>query len=338
MRTTQRTGVLWVALASASVLIGAAVSARAEDSAGTEGCDALVDHLRQAPLEPAPAVWTLSGTDYRVRESRVEDWLRSIDRGRVLRCATQEPAAHALLESRMDDRYHPEARALCVSALASWPEAEKARRRVLAQAVRLSEGWTGWEVDEAVAAGANVMGTPELREELVPILAAARARRARGYDRLRAAVCTDDGQMSDDRAGACSMLPAEAERGWRRSEQPRRWLQRGLDTATYAGVVAAVSLASDHGGGRPVATAAAACGGAAAGVGALWVATRGVHYPKSESDEPGLKVLIAASGIAGGILGGVAGHAFAASPRARAPVTAVGLAPLYLMSIAGTFD
>ena len=35
--------------------------------------------------------------------------------------------------------------------------------------------------------------------------------------------------------------------------------------------------------------------------------------------------------IAGGVLGGVAAHALAASPGARAPVTAVGFAPFPLL-------
>ena len=63
------------------------------------------------------------------------------------------------------------------------------------------------EIDPAVVAAANVMGTPELYEALLPVLAMARAHQALGYDRLRDAVCAGEGAMSDERARACATRP-----------------------------------------------------------------------------------------------------------------------------------
>ena len=42
--------------------------------------------------------------------------------------------------------------------------------------------------------------------------------------------------------------------------------------------------------------------------------------------------------VAGSVLGGIGGYKLAAPPGARAPVTAVGLAPLYITAFAATFE
>ena len=51
-----------------------------------------------------------------------------------------------------------------------------------------------------------------------------------------------------------------------------------------------------------------------------------------------LGALAIGSMVAGGVLGGLTAHALAAQPRAAGPVTAVGLAPVYLFTIALTID
>jgi len=61
-------------------------------------------------------------------------------------------------------------------------------------------------------------------------------------------------------------------------------------------------------------------------------------YPKNVDEELVLKTLVVPSVVAGSVLGGLAAHAIAASPGARAPATAIGLAPLYLFTLALTFD
>jgi hypothetical protein len=262
-----------------------------------------------------------------------------IDRGRIVRCAMQDPAALTEVDEWMDSTYrnHPEARAVCASELASWPGAELVFSGILTRSVR-RVGREAWEIDMPVVAAANVMGTPELREQLVPVLVAAHMSRAVGYDRLRAAVCTNDGMMSGDRARACSTLPREAESEWRASEPPppNRWLVRGGATAVYAGLITAALVETK--GVRTLPTLAGVLGGGVTGL-AVPVCVAAAHdYPRNASDEVLLKALVIPSVVLGGVLGGLAGHAIAASPGARAPVTAIGLAPVYLLTLASSFD
>jgi hypothetical protein len=262
-----------------------------------------------------------------------------IDRGRIVRCAMQDPAALTQMDEWMENAYrnHPEARAVCASELATWPDAELVFSGILTRSVR-RVGRETWEIDMAVVAAANVMGTPELREPLVPALVAAHMRHAIGYDRLRAAVCTNDGTMSDYRARTCSTLPPGAESEWRASEPPppNRWLVRGGATAVYAGLITAARFETK--GVRALPTLAGVLGGGVTGL-AVPVCVAAAHdYPRNASDEFLLKALVIPSVVVGSVLGGLAAHAIAASPAARAPVTAIGLAPVYLLTLASTFE
>ncbi len=252
-------------------------------------------------------------------------------------CSMQDPGVLAELGAWMADEDHPLARAVCVAELATWPGAEAARRTILAGAVRRPEGGS-WEIDPAIVAAANVMGSPEVREQLVPVLAAGHAHHAMGYDRLRAALCAKDASMSGDRARVCSTLPTQAEDGWRRNG-PRAWLIRGFLTVGYGAAIAASIAAQDGEAGRPIATVAGVAGGWVAGVAAAYYGgvAGGLHHEKGETTVEFEGLLIGGS-IVGGVLGGLAAHALAASPAARVPVTVIGLAPLYVISIASTFQ
>jgi hypothetical protein len=262
-----------------------------------------------------------------------------IDRGRIVRCAMQDPAALTEVDEWMDNAYrnHPEARAVCASELATWPDAELVFSGIVNRSVR-RVGREDWEIDMAVVAAANVMGTPELREQLVPVLVAAHMSRALGYDRLRAAVCTNDGAMSGDRTRACSTLPPEAESEWRASEPPppNRWLVRGGATALYAGLITAARFETK--GVRTLPTLAGVLGGGVTGLAVPILVAAAHDYPRNVDEEFVLKALVVPSVVAGSVLGGLAAHAIAASPGARAPATAIGLAPLYLFTLALTFD
>lgn len=259
-----------------------------------------------------------------------------IDRGRIIRCAMQDVLAYNLLATWGDDYYTPEARAVCASAVATWPDAERVRDKFFARGVRRnSESLADWEIDEAIVAAANVLGTVELREQLVPVLVTAHARRALGYDRLRDAVCTDDGRMSSERAQACSALPAGAEHERRRSERPQRWLIAGGTTALYGGLVAGTFLSRNDPEGRWIQTTAGVVAGVAAATTILWVATAD---RRTQADQFALEVEMLGSVVAGAVIGGVTFHALSASPAARAPLTAVGFAPLYLNFLNFTFD
>ena len=228
-------------------------------------CAGLVADLREALKGPAPATEIDFLSLYDLRESRLEDRLRSpspvmppayvqrvtpacraetrrgaapaateaarawtlrtekgwVERGRILLCTMQDPAWLVEAKAWSLDGFQPEARAVCMAELATWPDSGPWGQPGLARAIRRATGsWAAWEIDEAVVAGANVMGTPELREQLVPVLAGAQERRALRYDRLRTAVCTDDGAMSAERARVCSTSTAGAERQWRRSKRP----------------------------------------------------------------------------------------------------------------------
>jgi hypothetical protein len=313
----------------------------------------LEDRLRST-TPTSPSAYTMRVTPACLAEIRrgaapaataaAQAWTRRpergwIDRGRIVRCAMQDPAALGEMDEWMADRYvnHPEARAVCARELATWPDAELVFSGILERSVRRVRRET-WEIDAAIVAAANVMGTPQLREQLVPVLVAAHMNHAIGYDRLRAAVCTNDGAMSGSRARTCSTLPPEAETGWRASEPPppNRWLVRGGATAVYAGLITAAGFETK--GVRTLPTLAGVLGGGVSGLAVPLLVAAAYDYPKNVDEELVLKTLVVPSVVAGSVLGGLAAHAIAASPGARAPATAIGLAPLYLFTLALTFD
>jgi hypothetical protein len=219
----------------------------------------------------------------------------------------------------MDDPLLTDVRAVCAGELATWPGAEPLRGPIIARAVRKRA--FGWEIDPAIVAAANVVDTPELNEQLMPVLAAAHERHALGYDRLRNAVCMDDAEMSAERARTCATLPAGAEDDWPQSERGARWLVKGAATAVFAGAVTAAFVERHDDSGRVVATAA--CVPVTATFGAL--ALGAVGPPHST----GATARMIGGAIAGGVLGGMAAYALAAKPGARAPMTALALAPVY---------
>jgi hypothetical protein len=264
-----------------------------------------------------------------------------IDRGRILLCTMQDPASLGEVAAWTADPDHAEVRAVCVSELATWPGAESVRDQILGRAVRQPAGSRQgrWEIDPAVVATANVMGTPELHEALLPVLAAAHAHQALGYDRLEEAICAGAGTMSEDRARTCSTPPADAEDEWRQSRQTSRLLTTGLATAVFAGAVTGAFVERHDETGRRIATGAGVPLGALIGITTFGVALGSVasrHYksgPHSAGDKVlGATVLVGGS-VVGGLLGGLAARALAASPGARAPVTAVALAPIYLTTV-----
>jgi hypothetical protein len=170
-----------------------------------------------------------------------------IEQGRIMLCAMQDPGSLAEISAWMADAHvYGEARAVCASALATWPGAEPQRFVIATRAVRARGDWRPrWEIDPALVAAANARGTPELREQLVPVLVAAHARRARGYDRLQDAVCTDDGKMSAVRTRTCSTLPLEAEADWWGEDRWKRGLASGALSAAFAGLATAL-VQHDH--------------------------------------------------------------------------------------------
>jgi len=360
------------ALASAALLDLAAGPARAENEAGPRPCVALVDDLRKALAEPAPVLARGLETDRRLPESHLKGRLRltlptmppaytaQVTLGcRAGTCGLTEPAATMATRAWTQRREigfgtvqdlatlgevaasraegnHPEARAVTASELTTRPRALLSGA-LLASAIRLRQGhyWETWYVDPDVVAQANAMGTPELREQLVSVLAAAHAHRAVGYDQLHAAVCTNDGTMSSDRAHACSTLPTEAEEEWRRSDRRNQWLVMGGATAIYAGAVTTALVERDRQTGRVIATATGVADGVFVGVVVGTIAAHPfLNCTRSVCKAAGYAAIVA-GGIAGGVLGGHWAHGLA--PSARAPVTAVGLAPLPLITFVMTF-
>jgi hypothetical protein len=260
-----------------------------------------------------------------------------IDRGRVLLCTLQDPDSLSEVSAWVTGPDHAEVRAICTAELATWPGAAAVRDQVLGRAVRERAGSIEgrWEIDPAVVAAANVMGTPELYDALVPVLVTARAHQALGYDRLRDAVCDGEGPISDDRAPACATLPADSEDGWRESRRTSRLLMSGAVTAAFAGAVAAAIVERHDETGRWIATAAGVPMGAVIGMGVAGtvVSPSVARREKSGTSSTGNKALLVGSMIAGTVAGGLFGawaaHSLAASPGSRGTVTGIALAPMY---------
>src|SRR3569833_2190691 len=228
--SAQRHASTWIVFSAALAVVSAAAAAAAGEAplspeAGSDACAALADKMREALAGPAPPVPALPLIDpgYDDRERNVEDELRST--------APTAPMTYAGWVT-------PACR-------------DQSRRDDGSIAVRTHHGPVAdWEIDEAIVAVANVLGTVALREQLVPVLAAAHAHGALGYDRLRDAVCTDDGMMSSRRAQVCSTVPTGGEHAWRRSRQPWMWMARGGAAALYAGMVAGADVEGKQGGSR----------------------------------------------------------------------------------------
>ncbi len=92
-----------------------------------------------------------------------------VDRGRILLCTLQDPDSLNEVPAWVTGLDHAEVHAICTAELATWPRAEAVRDQVLGRAVRERAGSIEgrWEIDPAVVAAANVMGTPELHDALL---------------------------------------------------------------------------------------------------------------------------------------------------------------------------
>lgn len=259
-----------------------------------------------------------------------------IDRGRIVRCAMQDFPAYNVLADWMADYFAPESRAVCASALATWPDSEHVRADIFARALRENHtSWAHWEVDEAVVAAANVLGTAELREQLVGLLVAAHTHQALGYDRLREAVCASDATMSSARARACSTLPAAAEHEWTHRYRRWQWTIRGVGAVAGAGLVTAAFLTRHQADSRRIPTAVAIPGGAIAGIDAAVLAS---IVRQNKDDEDFLPFWVVGGMLGGAVVGGLGVHELAAWPGARAPLTALAFAPIYMVVLGFTTD
>jgi hypothetical protein len=114
-------------------------------------------------------------------------------------------------------------------------------------------------------------------------------------------------------------------------------LIRGALTAGYGGAVALTYATRDQEFSRGFATAAGVVGGFVTGIAVVYYGGKALKYDVDHQDV-GFEALMVAGFVVGSVLGGIGAHTLAAPPGARAPVTAVGLAPLYITAFEATFD
>lgn len=243
--------------------------------------------------------------------------------GRIVACATQDPAYLSAVPEWLADERHAEARAACFATLATWPGAEPIRPLAYAHVVRKDE--RGWYVDRALL---SVLRHPNAwsrgaRDDLAPALRAAAERRAVGFDTLRAAICADvdNERLSSERARVCAEAGRTSEARWREEQgRTQRWAIRLGATVPYAGAVALAYAGRDSDLGLAVATGAGALAGASLGI------LLGAWAALADADEDLVEVGMLLGTVALGTLGGFAAHAAVEdSPSWRAPVTAGAL-------------
>jgi hypothetical protein len=198
--------------------------------------------------------------------------------------------------------------------------------------------WARWRLSVGLVERAAT-GTPTGRDGFVPLLEAAHARQAVGYDALRAAVCVPDEAASADRARACARLPVEAEEGWRRIDHVERRLFLAAATAVYAGVATASFVNRNDGGVRQLATVTGAADGVLVGALAGALVQAPFHAKGSCQSNACVAVSVTVglgSMIAGGVIMGRWAHDL--GPAARGPLVAAGLVPFYLTTVVWTLD
>src|SRR4029077_18420056 len=123
-------------------------------------------------------------------------------------------------------------------------------------------------------------------------------------------------------ARVCSTLPVKAEDEWRR-HGARPWLTRGALTVASGGAIGLTYATRDREPSRPIATVAGVVGVCLTGTTAVALGAIALgKYDGHGEPDIGVQVVALLSGVAGGVLGGFGAHALAASPSARAPVTA----------------
>jgi hypothetical protein len=119
---------------------------------------------------------------------------------------------------------------------------------------------------------------------------------------------------------------------------------RGVATAAYAGAITAAAVERNREAGREIATVAGIPDGVCLGAiaaGIVMIPIVGADDAKKGS--PAVRhtigaVVWVAGLVAGGVVGARVAHSLAASPDARVPVTAVGLASTYLTTLVMTLD
>jgi hypothetical protein len=138
-----------------------------------------------------------------------------------------------------------------------------------------------------------------------------------------------------DQTQALSELPAKAAP---ESRRPQQWLRTGTLTLLYAGTIALTFAGRHEEPSRIIATASGVDGGLTAGIAAVYLTDKTLHHDRIDHGDAGFVAMMLGGAVVGGVLGGLVAHAVAGSPGARAPVTAVGLAPFYARAIVATFD
>jgi hypothetical protein len=241
--------------------------------------------------------------------------------GRIVACATQDPAYLSAVPGWLADEGHAEARAACFATLGTWPGAESVRPSAFGRVVRDNE--RGSYVDRALL---SVLGLPgawsrETRDQLAPVLRAAEERQAVGFDSLRAAVCVGNERWSAQRAQICGDTSASSEARWREDRgRVQRWTIRLGATVPYAVAVAVAYAGRDSDVGLGVATGAGVLAGASIGI------LLGAWAALADSDDDLIEVGMVLGTVALGIAGGFAAHAAVDdSPNWRAPLTAGAL-------------
>jgi len=259
----------------------------------------------------------------------VRGWARDEQRqgtGRALMCALHDPLATEWPRWFRDP--NDPGRATCLAVAATWPAAQPAYAAAIAAGVYKRE--KAWWVDEALVASAS---TPALIERLTPMLPAAAAQRAYGFDNLHRRLCRDQTQASADRRHACAATASLKESAWRdeehraeeeRRNRPRSRLPRALiATALYGGAIATAYATRDQDVARGIATGAGILGGATLGVTLAGLAALQGNWSAKEGE--GAAMMIIGGALLGGTVGGWGFHAAARAPDHRAPLTAAGL-------------
>lgn len=341
------------------VQLSGAVVEVALDGTGPPGrsCEGLLRYLSRTPT-PASSEsdFALAGARCRAEVRRgeapalvglVRTWSRDHERqevGRSFECAIQDDESIEALPGWIRGGMGEAARTTCYQSLLSWPAARGAWQAALDHSVY--QRADRWWVDPALIRLASLVATPDLRERLVPVVRAAYAHRAGGFDPLRDRVCVSDSGVSDARRRTCEDLAAQHESEWRQQEEnllqqrraspPSRLPLIAGATAVLAGAVGAAYVTRESDAGRAIAVGAGALGGAALGISAVALfSPNRLWGPKGSRQLPRL---FEVGMLAGAVAGGIGAYALASSPASRAPVTAAALALPYLLIVTLPLD
>jgi hypothetical protein len=258
---------------------------------------------------------------------RLHDWASSNDAGqrvpaRIIACALHDADAIENLPSWLDDERSLTARAACFERLLEWPEAAAARKRALAQAVRGTR--RKLHVDPAILLVSSQDDSPIVLDRLTPVLYAAAHQHAAGLDRLYANLCRDrSGAAGPERLSACESLEDDREASSNRHGGGT--VVALVATTLVAGSVTAAYFTRHEDVSRGIATGSGILGGFTLG-GIVGVAVQGGEVQRDNA-------IMATGMLAGAIGGGVGAYLASRSPSARAPMTGVGLALPYLVTL-----